>query len=255
MTQCDGELFEVPLDPTNEIVYEFCHNLFTELFDLFDDPWMHVGGDEVWTDCWENSTEIQEWMTWHNMTEMKELLWYFENRHIAMIQTRRRPIVWQDLYDTGVRMSPNVIHDIWKDWILDDALFNITDDGYDVVISACWYLDHLGSNWWDFYQCNPRDILNGTDDQRRHVLGGHAAMWGENVDATSFLERVWPRTTAVAEVLWSGSPTYNHSSPLQVELIQKRLADFRCWLVRRYALPASPIEPGYCGYGPVSLPS
>jgi hexosaminidase len=250
MTQCHGAYSE-PLDPTKEIVYDFCLKLFTELFDLFTDPWLHAGGDEVWTDCWENNTDIRGWMVLHNMTEMVDLVNYFATRHIAMIHAVRRPIVWQDLYDMGVRLPRDVVHDIWKDWTLDATLFNVTHDGYDVVVSACWYLDHLASDWWDFYQCNPRDIVNGTAAQQAHVLGGHASMWGESVDATNFLERVWPRTSAVAEVLWSGSPTHHHTSPLHVELIRDRLADFRCWLVRRYALPASPIQPGYCAYGPV----
>lgn len=143
-TTCsDGELG--PLDVTRDIVYNFSQDLFHELFDLFRDPWMHLGGDEVSLDCWNSSATVRAWMDDHHMTEPQELLYYFEDRHVRFVQNYRRPIVWQDVYDEGVRLQPIVIQDIWKDWIFDESLFNATRDGYDVIVSACWYLDHLGT--------------------------------------------------------------------------------------------------------------
>ena len=41
------------------------------------------------------------------------------------------------------------------------------------------YLDHLKDTWQTFYDCNPRNF-NGTLDL---MVGGHASMWGEHVDA------------------------------------------------------------------------
>ena len=41
------------------------------------------------------------------------------------------------------------------------------------------YLDHLLDTWMTFYDCNPRNF-NGTLEL---IIGGHASMWGEHVDA------------------------------------------------------------------------
>ena len=50
--------------------------------------------------------------------------------------------------------------------------------------------------------CDPRNF-EGTPAQKKLVIGGHGAIWGEAVDATNFITRVWPRLAAVAERLWT----------------------------------------------------
>jgi hexosaminidase len=193
-------------------------------------------------------------MQLHNMTHVVELLQYFELDLLRyVIHTNgKRPIVWQDLFDMNVQGIPStVILDIWKDWIMEDSLYKATDANYDVLFSACWYLDHLNEDWWSFYTCNPRNMPNLTATQQSHILGGHTSMWGERVDSTDFYERVWPRSSATAEVLWSGSPkvittdlSYNH--------VQARLDQFRCYMLQQFNVPISPISPGHCeSHGPL----
>jgi hexosaminidase len=42
-----------------------------------------------------------------------------------------------------------------------------------------------------------------TEDQQKKILGGEAAMWTEVVSAENIDSRLWPRTAAIAEKLWS----------------------------------------------------
>jgi hexosaminidase len=240
LTACGDAGPREPLDVTEPAVYRFVHILYDEIAALWPDQWLHVGGDEVSLECWKNSTKIQSWMKDHNMTNELQLLAYFETDLMNFVTRvlQKRPIVWQELFDSEVALPKETVVDVWKSWDL-STRSKATEQSYQVILSACWYLDHLDEDWWSFYRCDPRDF-NGTSAQKELVIGGHASMWGERVDETNFLPRVWPRASAMAEKLWTG----NSSSA--VLTAQERLEKFRCFMMYQQSFPVSPISPGTC---------
>lgn len=235
--------WDEPIDPTNDEVYEFIAQLYDEIFSLFPSDMVHLGGDEVPLDCWEKDPAIKAWMETHNVTNAIDLYELFETKLLRIVEAKQ-PIVWQEVFDLGINISERTIIDVWKEWDGQDAdtLFHATAAGYQVILSSCWYLDHLGDDWFQYYQCDPRAKFNGTDEQYALVLGGHASMWGEQVDSSNFMSRVWPRASSMSERLWSGEASDDYT-------IRDRMANFRCHMVRR-GIDASPIGPGFCGKEP-----
>ncbi|KAI8352124.1 glycoside hydrolase superfamily [Choanephora cucurbitarum] len=66
-----------------------------------------------------------------------------------------------------------------------------------------------GGDWCSPYKTWQRiysyDLtFNLTEAEATYVLGGEVALWTEQVDPTTLDTRLWPRSSAAAEVLWSG---------------------------------------------------
>ena len=195
------------------------------------------------------------------MKSVNELQPYFEQRLLQMVidQLGKRPIVWQEVFDlatknatantnTTTTTSPQqqrlmllpkeTIVDVWMLNHL-ETRYQATLQGYNVLVSACWDLDHLYETWDTLYECDPRDFDATEDHQKDRVLGGHASMWGERVDETNFWPRVWPRASAVAEKLWTGTVARAQESSAE------RLHIFRCHMVQQ-GIAAAPIQTGVC---------
>lgn len=69
------------------------------------------------------------------------------------------------------------------------------------------------------------------------IIGGEVCSWSETVDWASFDSRVWPRTAAAGERLWSQRNVNDATAA------QPRLEDFICVLNRR-GIGSTPIRPG-----------
>jgi hexosaminidase len=225
-----------PVDPTNPDIYGFVETIYKDLKDLFPDEYVHVGGDEVNFDCWAKSKKISKWMKQHNMTDTVDLYEYFETRLLRIVdKLDKTPIVWQEVFNLNLTIPKNTIVDVWKGFDR-ETVEQATNQSFRVILSGCWYLDHLNQNWKDFYDCNPKDF-NGTVEL---MLGGHASIWGESVDASNFMSRVWPRASATAERLWTGDVSNGAE-----KTIFERIRQFRCRMVQR-GFAAGPTEPGSC---------
>lgn len=227
-----------PMNPTVNETWHFVANIYKDLDAMFPDWFVHVGGDEVWMSeaCWLQDPSIAIWMKDHGMEETVELYEYFETKLLFIVdQFCKTPIVWQEVFDLNLTIPKNTVVDVWKGFDK-YSIQNATNQGYRVILSGCWYLDHLKETWQSFYECDP---LNFTSSNKDLMIGGHASMWGEHCDASNFISRVWPRASSAAEKLWHGT------SKSAASTIAERISNFRCRMVQM-GFAAGPTGPGVC---------
>ena len=83
------------------------------------------------------------------------------------------------------------------------ALADAARKGYDGILSNGYYID-LIQPASQHYVPDPLPADSTlTPEEAKHVLGGEATMWSEWVTPETIDSRIWPRTAAIAERLWS----------------------------------------------------
>jgi hexosaminidase len=192
-------IFDNVLDPSKEEVYTFLDRFFGEMAGLFPDLYLHIGGDEVTPRQWNGSARVQDFIYRQGLDGAHGIQAYF-NKRVNEIFTRhgKRMVGWDEI------LSPELPKDIVvQSWRGPRALAEAARLGYDGILSNGYYLDLLFPVA-DHYLNDPIPSDSTlTPDERRHILGGEACMWGEFVTPETIDSRLWPRTAAIAERLWS----------------------------------------------------
>jgi len=328
------------LNPANPAVYTFAQEIFREVAALFPFEFVHVGGDEVDPEHWEQNPEIQRYRQEHGLVDSHALHNHF-NRRLADILAGfdRKMIGWDEILHPGLSDSATV-----QSWRGPDALGDIVRAGHYGLLSTGFYLDQPqytgyhyrndlipsplefpaiqdGEQWqrWQFsaprkrgspvsgiltlvesnsgslrgvvtfdgkqpsvlrsiersgpytrfkmdtwmgplrarlhlqdntltgefvvgnapYQTTgelvgrserksePGYFVSGNvplgEDQVKRILGGEAALWAEMVTEQSIDLRLWPRTFAVAERLWSGEEL------VEEDFLYRRMTAIDAW--------------------------
>lgn len=233
------------LNPINDYTYQVVSKIIQEVKQLFPDPYVHLGMDESYYDCWESNPEIRLWMLKNNLTSMKDLETFYVVKTIENVRKiGYTPIIWQDPLDNHAQVPIDTIIEVWKDypnkpWT--ESMNLMSEYGNPLILSACWYLNYIsyGQDWEKYYNCEPLSFTDNPIKQRR-VIGGEAAIWTEYVDGGKLLPLAWPRASAVAERLWSQA-----ADTKNIDDARYRLDEHRCKMLER-GIPANPIMNGHC---------
>ena len=120
-------------------------------------------------------------MTSHNMDSTQTIQYFEENLYTSLLLANKTGVVWEDLFDEGVTVSPSYIYEVWKDQSSVEA---ISKAGYKVITAYGNYLndqtpipyDYVGEwvDTWQIFYVN--DPYNGVSVQQQgNVIGGEAA--------------------------------------------------------------------------------
>jgi hexosaminidase len=192
-------IFEPALDPTREEVYKFLETFLGEMAALFPDEYLHIGGDENEGKQWDRNPAIQAYMKQKGIKDNHALQAYFNTRLLKILQKHGKKMIgWDEILQPTLPKDV-VIHS----WRGTAALAEAAKKGYDGILSNGYYID-LIQPASQHYVPDPLPADSTlTPEEAKHVLGGEATMWAEWVTPETIDSRIWPRTAAIAERLWS----------------------------------------------------
>lgn len=192
-------VFDPVLDPTNEKVYAVLADFLGEMAALFPDPYLHIGGDENNGVQWTANSRIQSFIREHGLKDNAGLHALFNQRIHAVLKAHgKRMVGWDEILHPDLP-ADSVIHS----WRGAQGLADATHRGYAAILSNGYYID-LNFSAAEHYRNDP--VPTGTTltaPEQARVLGGEATMWSEWVSPETIDSRIWPRTAAIAERLWS----------------------------------------------------
>ncbi|KAF9362894.1 hypothetical protein BGX34_005301 [Mortierella sp. NVP85] len=237
------------LDPLAPFTYTLLNGLIKEWAEQFPDEQVHAGGDEINYKCWKTSDRVRDYVTDPNRraeyekalppawkSPLKEnkmkrtkhgaqpaedrLLEVYLNRAMGMYLSQgKRPIVWEELaLEHNVKLPANAIVQVWKD----------------------------AGNAKRVYSYKLDDELDA--EQQKLVYGGEVCMWGELTDSANLDSKIWPRSAAAAEILWSDHQD-EHGQARPLMHVAKRLDAIREQLVQM-GVGATPLYPSWCSKHP-----
>jgi hexosaminidase len=210
-------VFHPTFDPTNEKVYEFLDVFIHEMATVFKDTCFHIGGDEVTGKEWGNNPKIQQFMKVNNMKSSHDLQAYFNQRVEKIVRScGKRMVGWDEVL--ACKPSASTIIQSWRG---NEYIDSATSQGYAVIRSNGYYLDHTHTAGEYYVRKTEKQK---TDSTNGFVIGLEAAMWSELVDSVTIDSRVWPNAAAIAELSW------NATLPIDTINFYQRLIPFsaRC---------------------------
>ena len=201
-------------------VLDFCRTVLEEVMDVFDSPYIHVGGEECPTTEWERSPAARARAAAEGLPGPRALHGWFMGRIGAFLAEHgRTPVGWAE---TGTELQAEFTVMTWRDAA---HAFDAARRGNEVVNAhyLSTYLDYAQSEDPGEPQAQPGAVVDlravhthePAPDQwepatAARVLGAQAQLWTEFVTTPEHIEYLtYPRLCALADRSWSGAADWS----------------------------------------------
>lgn len=203
-----------------EHTFEFLENVLLEVMEIFPSKYIHVGGDEATKTNWVKCPNCKNRMQTEGLTNVEELQSYFIKRMERFINSKgKRLIGWDEILEGGIAPEATVMS-----WRGVKGGIEAAEQGHDVIMtpgSHCYFDHYQGPQneeplaWGGYtplskvYTFDPV-VDTMTDAEAKHVLGGQANLWSEQIKTEAHSEyMIFPRLVALSETLWSPKESRN----------------------------------------------
>jgi hexosaminidase len=197
---------------------EILEKILGELFGIFRDPFVHLGGDEVELNCWQEG--LKNSATGNQFCDFEKKL--HNIIHLHHKQTIRWQEHWEQTNTPTCSYTRGDVYQMWRNF-QPSSLISIPalEDGKSIITSVDWYLDANCFDWSDCWTTDPFKYLSTNPYSSPRVIGGEACVW-------EFSENDWLHTRkpfrgiyAIAGRLWQ---TPWVSSPSATSQIHESIA-------------------------------
>ena len=200
---CDGKATELytgievgfsTLCAEKEVTYTFLSDVFTELAELTEGPYLHIGGDESHVTSDEDYVKIVDFALEKVIALGKTPIGWDEIAN-ANLDERGISQYWASSENTSLAASKKATI------IISPAAHAYLDMQYDS-------LTPLGLHWAGYlpvkksYDWNPETLVEQLDPEQ--IIGIEAPLWSETLEDLQDIEYMtFPRLPGLAEIAWS----------------------------------------------------
>lgn len=197
----------------NPEVYTFAEKVIQEIASIFPSQKIHLGGDEVPTTIWEKCTKCQKQHQQEHLEKWGELQDYFTKRMSNAVKKLGKTMVgWDEINERQAASADDIVM-VWRDYGFKQGL-EALQRNVPVIMApqhGCYYdWGYAGNATRKVYEWDPISAEMEALNKNNLVLGGQACLWTERVSTQNRIEEMlYPRITALAEVLWSPKENRN----------------------------------------------
>ena len=208
-----GTVFSTPTCLGKETTYEFMENILSEIVELFPCQYIHIGGDEVMIQSWQECPKCQKEIKTNHLADEHELQSHFNRRIEKFLQSKGKKLMgWDEIVTGGLTKDASVMW--WRGW-RPDAPKMAAENGNELVITTtdAYYFDYLNdhNSVEKVYNFEPVPV-SFTPEQSKQIMGVQANLWSEWIPSFRRLQyQAFPRMLALAETAWTAKENKNVS--------------------------------------------
>ena len=202
-----------------EYTFKFLENVLDEVIQLFPSTYIHIGGDECPKENWKRSDFCQQLIKEKGLKDEHDLQSYFIQRIEKYLNGKGRQIIgWDEILEGG--LAPNATVMSWRG---EKGGIEAAQQKHNVIMTPNSYV------YFDYGQNKKEDslVIGGylpvqkvysyepvpaalPAENTKYILGAQANVWSEYMKTPSKVEyMIFPRMTALSEVLWSRKESRN----------------------------------------------
>jgi hexosaminidase len=205
----------------NDSVFTFLQNVLDEVIPLFPSKYVHIGGDECPKDAWKVCPKCQARIKALGLKDEHELQSYFVQRMEKHINKKGKILIgWDEILEGG--LAPNATVMSWRG---EKGGIEAAKQNHHVIMTPTTYV------YLDYGQKKPEDslVIGGflplekvysyepypkelsPEQAQKYILGAQGNVWTEYMGFPRKVEyMIFPRATALSEVLWSPAASKNY---------------------------------------------